>query len=81
MNTHLQKENAMTTNKSKMSLKELTGERSEDRQLSIDELAVVAGGQNCVAGKHIDEATITSGSTGGGIISSIQTFVQTYFSR
>jgi hypothetical protein len=34
-----------------------------------------------VAGKHIDEATITSGSTGGGIISSIQTFVQTYFSR
>jgi hypothetical protein len=57
-------------------------ETSEDRQLSIDELTVVAGGKNCVAGKHMDEVTLTTGgSTGGGIISSIQTWIQTYFGR
>jgi hypothetical protein len=57
-------------------------ETGEDRQLSIDELAVVAGGKNCVAGKHMDEATITTGGGGGGgIINSIQTWIHTYFGR
>ena len=61
-------------------------ETSEDRQLSIDELAVVAGGKHCAAGKHMDEAAITTGgdsgsSTGGGIINSIQTWIHTYLGR
>lgn len=59
-------------------------ETSDDRQLHIDELNVVAGGKSCAAGRHYDEVSITNGSTGGGIIGivkSIQTFVKTYFGR
>ena len=70
-----------------------TIETGEDRQLSADELAVVAGGTknspqlavHCASGKHFDEATITSGgsggSTGGGITGSIQTWIHSYFGR
>ena len=54
--------------------------KSDDRQLNIDELNVVAGGKSCAAGRHFDEATVTTRS-GDGIISSIQTFVKTYFGR
>jgi hypothetical protein len=48
--------------------------------LNIDELNVVAGGKSCAAGRHFDEATVTTRS-GDGIISSVQTFVKTYFGR